>query len=117
MANIFGNFGTIWTYDIFLTFGLFFSIPFCCLIDSLVYHSLFRNMKLAGIILILLGFLVVLLPSNWNEYLGDLLKKRLAQWKSREQLKKSRRVQDTNGNGGGGSGQLSRTRTPVDRVK
>jgi hypothetical protein len=26
-ANVLGNFGLIWTYDVFLTLGLFFAIP------------------------------------------------------------------------------------------
>ncbi|CAG2118675.1 unnamed protein product, partial [Medioppia subpectinata] len=89
MANILGNF----------------------VIDTLVYKSIFRDMKLAGILLILFGFMVVLLPDNWNEYLGDVLRKRLANWKRREQLKKNGRVQDTS------TGQVSRLRTNSGRVK
>lgn len=29
LANILGNFGIVWTYELFLTLGLFFAIPFC----------------------------------------------------------------------------------------
>jgi len=69
-------------------------------------------MKLAGILLILAGFLAVLLPDNWNGYLTGIFRNRLAKWKKREELKKSLgRAQDTS------TGQLSRLRTSSGRVK
>ncbi len=80
-------------------------------IDTSIYHAVFRDMKLGGVLLILFGFVVVLLPDNWNEYLAHLLRQRLAKWKRREQLKKNGRVQDTS------TGHLSRLRTPSGRVK
>lgn len=69
-------------------------------------------MKLGGITLLMIGFLVVLLPDNWNQYLADILRRRLAKWKRQEQLKKNgARVQDT------ATAQLSRLRTASGRVK
>ncbi|CAG2161587.1 unnamed protein product [Oppiella nova] len=111
LANILGNFGIAWTYELFLNLGIFFAIPISSVIDTLIYKSVFQDMKLSGVVLILFGFMVVLLPDNWNEYLGDLLRKRLANWKRREQLRKNGRVQDTS------TGQVSRLRTNSGRVK
>lgn len=60
----------------------------------------------------MLGFLVVLLPDNWNQYLADILRRRLAKWKQEKQMKQNgSRVQDTT------TAQLSRLRTPSGRVK
>ncbi|RWS01993.1 putative thiamine transporter SLC35F3-like protein [Dinothrombium tinctorium] len=111
-ANLLGNFGVTWTYEIFLTLGLFVAIPISAVIDASVYDVQFKQMKLGGILLIMFGFLVVLLPDNWNQYLADILRSRLAKWKRHEQMKKNgSRVQDTT------TAQLSRLRTPSGRVK
>lgn len=81
-------------------------------VDASVYNVEFKDMKLGGISLLMIGFLVVLLPDNWNHYMAELLRKRLAKWKRNEQLKKNgARVQDT------ATAQLSRLRTPSGRVK
>ena len=129
-ANLLGNLGIVWTYELFLNLGIFCAIPIAsglewlfiplfpmsyCLIfpviDTLVYNIVFQDMKLGGVLLLLFGFIVVLLPDNWNEYLADLLRQRFAKWKRREQLKKTGRVQDTS------TGQVSRLRTNSGRVK
>lgn len=81
-------------------------------IDASIYHVEFKEMKLGGVVLIMLGFLVVLLPDNWNQYLADILRRRLAKWKQEKQMKQNgSRVQDTT------TAQLSRLRTPSGRVK
>uniref|UniRef100_T1K8W9 EamA domain-containing protein n=2 Tax=Tetranychus urticae TaxID=32264 RepID=T1K8W9_TETUR len=111
-ANILGSFGLCWTYEIFLTLGLLFAIPFSAVIDATIYKVSFIEMKLGGILLIMFGFVIVLLPDNWNQYLANILRSRLAKWKRNEQLKKNgSRVQDTS------TAQLSRLRTPSGRVK
>lgn len=68
-------------------------------------------MKLSGVLLICFGFLVVLLPENWNGYLTDAFRNRLKKWKNREENKKNGRIQDTT------TGHLSRLRTSSGRVK
>jgi len=69
-------------------------------------------MKLAGVLLLMIGFLVCLLPENWNEYLYDLANERFIRWKKQRSLKKNRnKVQDLS------TGQMSRLRTPSGRVK
>lgn len=69
-------------------------------------------MKLAGVVLLMVGFLVCLLPENWNEYLYYLVSERFTRWKKQRSMKKSRnKVQDLS------TGQTSRLRTPSGRVK
>ncbi len=66
-------------------------------------------MKLAGVLLIFIGFMIVLLPDNWTEYLAEMLRKRIAKMKRKD--KKNGKVQDTT------TGQMSRLRTSSGRIK
>ncbi|XP_046913786.1 uncharacterized protein LOC124494619 isoform X2 [Dermatophagoides farinae] len=111
IANLIASFGVICTYEFFITLGMFFAIPISAVIDIYINSVIFRDMKLGGVLLILIGFLVVLLPDNWNGYLMNAFRNRLKKWKRREENKKNGRVQDTT------TGQLSRLRTSSGRVK
>ncbi|XP_075679062.1 uncharacterized protein LOC113796997 isoform X2 [Dermatophagoides pteronyssinus] len=111
LANLISSFGVICTYEFFITLGMFFAIPISAVIDIYINSVIFREMKLGGVLLILIGFLVVLLPDNWNGYLTDAFRNRLKKWKRREENKKNGRAQDTT------TGQLSRLRTSSGRVK
>ncbi|XP_042899055.1 solute carrier family 35 member F3 isoform X2 [Parasteatoda tepidariorum] len=73
LANLLGNFGVIWTYEVFLTLGFLFAIPSSAAIDVYLYSVEFRGMKLAGVVLSMIGFCLVLLPENWPDYLKMLL--------------------------------------------
>uniref|UniRef100_A0A6G1S3Y8 Solute carrier family 35 member F4 n=1 Tax=Aceria tosichella TaxID=561515 RepID=A0A6G1S3Y8_9ACAR len=111
-ANIVAYFGPICSYDIFLTLGLMFAVVLSAVIDVTFYKITFSGMKLAGVVLLMIGFLVCLLPENWNECLYDLANERFIRWKKQRSLKKSRnKVQDMS------TGQMSRLRTPSGRVK
>lgn len=111
-ANIVAYFGPICSYDIFLTLGLLFAVVLSAVIDVTFYKITFFGMKLAGVLLLMIGFLVCLLPENWNEYLYDLANERFIRWKKQRSLKKNRnKVQDMS------TGQMSRLRTPSGRVK
>lgn len=122
-ANMLGYIGVYWTYEIFLSFGVLLAIPISLVIDATVYKVVFKGMKLGGILLIMFGFLVVLLPDNWNKYLAEVIRSKLSKWKrpnkpsslmavtSGKISKNGTRVQDT------ATAQLSRLRTPSGRVK
>lgn len=88
-------------------------------IDIYIYSVVFKDMKLGGVLLILCGFLVVLLPVNWNEYLTSIFRNRLAKWKRREEKKKTivRGQQQQQQQDATSTGQLSRLRTSSGRVK
>jgi solute carrier family 35 protein F3/4 len=123
IANFLSFVGINWTYEIFLSFGVLLAIPISLVIDATVYNVVFKGMKLGGILLIMIGFLVVLLPDNWNQYLADVMRSKLSKWKRPQKTsslmtappgkisKNGTKVQDTT------TAQLSRLRTPSGRVK
>jgi mannose/fructose/N-acetylgalactosamine-specific phosphotransferase system component IIC len=52
-----------------------FSFLFCfSALDIVLYSAHFAGMKLAGIILIAVGFFLVMLPENWPDYITRLLR-------------------------------------------
>lgn len=98
-------------YQLTLIF-LLITIIWTPVIDVTFYKITFFGMKLAGVLLLMIGFLVCLLPENWNECLYELVNERFIRWKKQRSLKKNRnKVQDMS------TGQMSRLRTPSGRVK
>lgn len=98
MANLLGNFGPALTYEIYIHLGLVIAIPisagifshhlketmfideemsfdiFFAALDVNYNQVTFEGMKLAGTVMIVSGFLLVLLPENWPDYLTRLLR-------------------------------------------
>ncbi|XP_077518302.1 solute carrier family 35 member F3-like isoform X1 [Amblyomma americanum] len=110
LSNLLGNFGIMWTFEIFLTLGLAFAVPISAIVDVYIYEVIFEGMKLAGILLILIGFMLVLLPEDWPDYLTMMLRYRRSNRRRRSAAKKPT-PQDTT------TGHRSRLRTPSGRVK
>ncbi|KAI8420697.1 hypothetical protein MSG28_007926 [Choristoneura fumiferana] len=82
------QFGNIVTYNIFVSLALITAVPVSageCL-DVVLYGVQFEGMKLAGIVLIAVGFSLVMFPDNWPNYIMRLLR-----W--------SRRQRGNNGSG------------------
>ncbi|CAL4064338.1 unnamed protein product [Meganyctiphanes norvegica] len=73
-ANLLGNFGIAFTFEIFITLGLVFAVPVSAALDMEWYGVKFEGMKLAGIVMIVCGFFLVLFPGNWPEYITMLLR-------------------------------------------
>lgn len=73
-ANLLGNLGIACTFEMFLTLGLAFAVPISAIVDIYQYNVTFEGMKLAGILLILFGFMLVQLPDDWPDYLTMLLR-------------------------------------------
>ncbi|XP_063872247.1 solute carrier family 35 member F3-like isoform X2 [Scylla paramamosain] len=73
-ANLLGNFGVAFTFEIFITLGLVLAIPVSAALDIKWYHVKFEGMKLAGVVLIVCGFFLVLFPANWPEYITKVLR-------------------------------------------
>ncbi|XP_021201873.2 putative thiamine transporter SLC35F3 [Bombyx mandarina] len=88
------QFGNIITYNIFVSLALITAVPVSAALDVVLYGVEFEGMKLAGIVLIVVGFFLVMLPDNWPDYIMRLLR-----WSRRRQR------------GGGGS---SRGRDATD---
>lgn len=68
------QFGNILTYNILVTLGLITAVPVSAALDIALYEAIFEGMKLAGIILITVGFSLVMLPDNWPNYIMRLLR-------------------------------------------
>ncbi|XP_022250922.1 putative thiamine transporter SLC35F3 [Limulus polyphemus] len=108
VINLIGNFGLVCTYQVFLSFGLILAVPASSVIDIYIYGVVFKGMELAGISLIVIGFLLVLLPDNWPDYINILLKiHRRYQKRNKSRLKETESL----------SGQKSRLRTANGMVK
>lgn len=86
-----GNFSVALTYDLFITLGLITAVPvsageiqtttktiniiqFFVALDVVLYGAHFEGMKLAGMILIAVGFFLVMFPDNWPDYITRLLR-------------------------------------------
>ncbi|XP_074033485.1 solute carrier family 35 member F3 isoform X2 [Leptinotarsa decemlineata] len=74
IANLLGNFSVALTYDVFITLGLITAVPVSAALDVLLYGATFEGMKLAGMILIAVGFFLVMFPANWPDYITRLLR-------------------------------------------
>ncbi|XP_035212391.1 putative thiamine transporter SLC35F3 isoform X2 [Stegodyphus dumicola] len=106
LANLLGTFGVMWTYEVFLTLGFMFAVPASAAVDVYLYSVVFRGMKLAGIILTMIGFCLVLLPENWPDYLTMMLR-----WR------RNKYPQGNNCNPDVRTSYTSRLRTQSGRVK
>ncbi|KAK0165757.1 hypothetical protein PV328_004251 [Microctonus aethiopoides] len=74
VANMLGNFSIALTYDLFITLGLITAVPVSAALDVVLYGAHFVGMKLAGMILIAVGFFLVMFPDNWPDYITRLLR-------------------------------------------
>lgn len=74
VANLLGNFSVALTYDLFITLGLITAVPVSAALDVVLYGAHFFGMKLAGMILIAVGFFLVMFPDNWPDYITRLLR-------------------------------------------
>jgi len=74
VANLLGNFGPALTYEVFIHLGLLLAIPVSAVLDVNLNGVQFEGMKLAGTVMIISGFILVLLPENWPDYLTRLLR-------------------------------------------
>ncbi|XP_034130024.1 uncharacterized protein LOC117584945 isoform X1 [Drosophila guanche] len=63
------------TYNMFVTLGLITAVPVSGALDVILYSANFAGMKLAGVILIGIGFFLVMFPENWPDYITRLLRK------------------------------------------
>ncbi|GAB6023863.1 hypothetical protein CHUAL_008602 [Chamberlinius hualienensis] len=73
VTNLLGTFGIAVTYEIFITLGLVIAIPMSAAMDIYLYDVRFAGMKLSGIILIIIGFMLVLFPDNWPDFVTKLI--------------------------------------------
>ncbi|GIX68220.1 putative thiamine transporter SLC35F3, partial [Caerostris darwini] len=77
-GNVLGNFDIAHNYNTYLSIGMLAAVPVSAVLDARLHNVVFEGMKLAGILLICIGFLLVLLPDNWPDYIT-----RLVRWRCR----------------------------------
>ena len=86
VANMLANLSVMITYEQFITLGLVAAIPASALYD--IQHNLLsftdNGMKLAGILFICCGFLLVLTPANLTSGLRRSIRSRVvhSHWSS-----------------------------------
>ncbi|XP_054721386.1 putative thiamine transporter SLC35F3 [Uloborus diversus] len=90
VANVMENFDIIHDYDTFLKLGIVSAVPVSAVLDVHLYNVKFEGMKLAGILLISIGFMLVLLPDNWPDYIT-----RLIRWRCRRCPKSNKSTETT----------------------
>ncbi|XP_073816478.1 uncharacterized protein isoform X2 [Musca autumnalis] len=73
--HILMQFSSAVTYNMFVTLGLITAVPVSGALDVVLYGATFAGMKLAGVILIAVGFFLVMFPENWPDYITRLLRK------------------------------------------
>ncbi|KAH9496701.1 hypothetical protein Btru_009697 [Bulinus truncatus] len=57
------------TYQFFIGMGLVLAIPICSVADTVWKEKDFPGMKIAALVLITIGVILILLPENWHEYI------------------------------------------------
>ncbi|XP_037911407.1 putative thiamine transporter SLC35F3 isoform X3 [Hermetia illucens] len=72
--HILTQFSSAVTYNLFVTLGLITAVPVSGALDVVLYGAQFAGMKLAGVILIAVGFFLVMFPENWPDYITRLLR-------------------------------------------
>lgn len=107
VTNLLGNFGIAVTYEIFITLGLVVAVPLSAALDIRLYNVEFVGMKLSGVILIVTGFMLVLTPENWPDFLTKIIHLR-----RRPPPEEPPTRQD-----GSGGGTRSRLRSPSGLIK
>ncbi|XP_037051657.1 putative thiamine transporter SLC35F3 isoform X4 [Bradysia coprophila] len=73
--HILTQFSAAVTYNLFVTLGLITSVPVSAALDVVLYGANFAGMKLAGVVLISIGFFLVMFPNNWPDYITRLIRK------------------------------------------
>lgn len=112
MTNLLSNFGPGLTYETYIHLGVVAAIPISAVLDMEYNGTVFEGMKLAGTVMIVSGFLLVLLPSNWTDYIARFLTWG-RNWNQNSQLVMTTPAVDLR------TGYISRShlRTPSGRVK
>ncbi|KAL5285257.1 SLC35F4 family protein [Megaselia abdita] len=72
--HILTQFSAAVTYNMFVTLGLITAVPVSGALDIFFNSSTFAGMKLAGLVLICVGFFLVMFPENWPDYITRLLR-------------------------------------------
>ncbi|XP_077202176.1 solute carrier family 35 member F3 isoform X3 [Paroedura picta] len=87
--NILLNFGIAITYPTLISLGIVLSVPVNAVVDHYRSDIVFNSVRVIAIVIIGLGFLLLLLPEEWDEWLIKLL--------TRLKVRKKEEVPEGNG--------------------
>ncbi|MBN3320337.1 S35F3 protein, partial [Atractosteus spatula] len=71
--NILVNFGIAITYPTLISFGIVLSVPVNAVVDHYTSEISFNSVRVIAVLIICLGFLLLLLPEEWDQCLIQLL--------------------------------------------
>uniref|UniRef100_A0A8C3FE62 Solute carrier family 35 member F3 n=1 Tax=Chrysemys picta bellii TaxID=8478 RepID=A0A8C3FE62_CHRPI len=71
--NILLNFGIAITYPTLISLGIVLSVPVNAIVDHYTSEIVFNSVRVIAIVIIGLGFLLLLLPEEWDVWLMKLL--------------------------------------------
>ncbi|XP_008581044.1 PREDICTED: solute carrier family 35 member F3 [Galeopterus variegatus] len=98
--NIVLNFGIAVTYPTLMSLGIVLSVPVNAVVDHYTSQIVFNGVRVIAIIIIGLGFLLLLLPEEWDVWLTKLLTR----------LKVRKKEEPAEGGGDPGSGPQGKAR-------
>ncbi|XP_053568146.1 putative thiamine transporter SLC35F3 [Bombina bombina] len=97
--NILVNFGIALTYPTLISLGIVLSVPVNAVVDHYTSEIVFNSVRVIAIIIIGLGFLLLLLPEEWDVWIIKLLTR----------LKVQKKEEIIEGNGTIGTGVQNRS--------
>nr|XP_033794504.1 putative thiamine transporter SLC35F3 isoform X2 [Geotrypetes seraphini] len=98
--NILVNFGIAITYPTLISLGIVLSVPVNAVVDHYTSEIVFNSVRVIAIVIIGLGFLLLLLPEEWDVWIIKLL----------THLKVRKKEENTEGNGDIGQGLQIKSR-------
>ncbi|XP_030053986.1 solute carrier family 35 member F3 isoform X3 [Microcaecilia unicolor] len=98
--NVLVNFGIAITYPTLISFGIVLSVPVNAVVDHYTSEIVFNSVRVIAIVIIGLGFLLLLLPEEWDVWIIKLL----------THLKVRKKEENTEGNGDIGPGLQIKSR-------
>ncbi|NXW07640.1 S35F4 protein, partial [Fregetta grallaria] len=102
--NILLNFGIAITYPTLISLGIVLSVPVNAVVDHYTSEIVFNSVRVIAIIIIGLGFLLLLLPEEWDVWVIKLL--------TRLKVRKKEEVPEGNGDIASGLPNKSRRTRP-----
>ncbi|XP_005345954.1 putative thiamine transporter SLC35F3 isoform X3 [Microtus oregoni] len=102
--NIVLNFGIAVTYPTLMSLGIVLSVPVNAVVDHYTSQIVFNGVRVIAIIIIGLGFLLLLLPEEWDVWLIKLL--------TRLKVRKKEEAAESSGDLGTGPQSRSRRARP-----
>lgn len=98
--NVVLNFGIAVTYPTLMSLGIVLSVPVNAVVDHYTTNIVFNGVRVIAIVIIGLGFLLLLLPEEWDVWLVKLLTR----------LKVRKKEEPAEGSGDPGSGPQNKRR-------